>query len=72
MRHRAGIGITERTDAIAVIVSEATGAISVAVDGMLKRRLTPDIFETLLRNKLVPDRETIKDKFMNKVKKKNG
>ncbi len=37
---------------------------------MLKRRLTPDIFETLLRNKLVPDRETIKDKFMNKVKKK--
>ena len=72
MRHRAGIGITERTDAIAVIVSEETGAISVAVDGMLKRRLTPDIFETLLRNKLVPDRETIKDKFMNKVKKKNG
>ena len=72
MSHRAGIGITERTDAIAVIVSEETGAISVAVDGMLKRRLTPDIFETLLRNKLVPDRETIKDKFMNKVKKKNG
>ena len=72
MRHRAGIGITERTDAIAVIVSEETGAISVAVDGMLTRRLTPDIFETLLRNKLVPDRETIKDKFMNKVKKKNG
>ena len=72
MRHRAAIGITERTDAISVIVSEETGAISVAVDGMLKRRLTPDIFETLLRNKLVPDKETFKDKFMNKVKKKNG
>jgi len=39
-RHRAGIGITEETDAIAVIVSEETGAISVAVGGKIDRDLT--------------------------------
>jgi diadenylate cyclase len=39
-RHRAGIGITEETDAIAVICSEETGAISVAVGGRIERDLT--------------------------------
>ncbi len=39
-RHRAGIGITEETDAVAVIVSEETGAISVAVSGNIERELT--------------------------------
>jgi diadenylate cyclase len=39
-RHRAGIGITEETDAIAVIVSEETGAISLAVAGNIERDLT--------------------------------
>ena len=39
-RHRAGIGITEETDAIAVIVSEETGALSLAVGGVIERDLT--------------------------------
>ncbi len=39
-RHRAGIGITEETDSIAVIVSEETGAISIAVGGNIERDLT--------------------------------
>src|SRR2546429_1474947 len=39
-RHRAGMGITEETDAIAVIVSEETGAISLAVAGNIERSLT--------------------------------
>lgn len=39
-RHRAGIGITEETDAIAVIVSEETGSISLAVGGKIERHLT--------------------------------
>jgi diadenylate cyclase len=39
-RHRAGIGITEETDAIAVIVSEESGAISMAVGGKIERDLT--------------------------------
>jgi len=41
-RHRAGIGITEETDAVAVIVSEETGAISLAVAGQIERDLSAD------------------------------
>jgi diadenylate cyclase len=41
-RHRAGIGITEETDAIAVIVSEETGQISLAVSGNIERDMTAD------------------------------
>src|SRR6516162_3099807 len=41
-RHRAGIGITEETDAIAVICSEETGAISFAMGGKIERDLTVD------------------------------
>src|SRR5436309_12043814 len=41
-RHRAGIGITEETDAIAVIVSEESGAISLAVAGKIERDMTAD------------------------------
>ena len=44
MRHRAGIGMSEHSDAVVAIVSEETGSISVAMDGMLKRHLTPDTF----------------------------
>lgn len=57
MRHRAGIGMSERSDAVVVIVSEETGSISVAVDGMLKRHLTSDTFERLLTNELVHESE---------------
>ncbi|MDR1329600.1 MAG: diadenylate cyclase CdaA [Oscillospiraceae bacterium] len=53
MRHKAGIGISERSDAVVVIVSEETGAISVAVEGMLKRRLERDTFSALLRGELI-------------------
>jgi len=57
MRHRAGIGMSEHSDAVIVIVSEETGGISIAVDGMLKRRLSPDTFEAILRSELVPAEE---------------
>ena len=53
MRHRAGIGLSEQSDAVVVIVSEETGAISVAIDGMLKRHLTATTFERLLRSELI-------------------
>ena len=61
MRHRAGIGLTERSDAVVIVVSEQTGAISVAVEGMLKRDLSPDVFELLLRTELFSSDE-IKEK----------
>ena len=57
MRHRAGIGMSEHSDAVVAIVSEETGSISVAMDGMLKRHLTPDTFGKILRAELMPDTE---------------
>lgn len=57
MRHRAGIGISEHSDAVVAIVSEETGSISVAVGGMLKRHLAPETLERLLRNELLIEEE---------------
>lgn len=56
-RHRAGVGMSEASDAVVVIVSEENGAISVASGGMLKRHLTPQTLEKLLHNELIPDSE---------------
>ena len=53
-RHRAGIGMSEHSDAVVVIVSEETGTISVAVGGMLKRHLAPQTLDKLLHNELCP------------------
>lgn len=54
-RHRAGVGMSENSDAVVVIVSEETGTISVAVGGMLKRHLAPQTLERLLHQELCPD-----------------
>ena len=56
-RHRAGVGMSETSDAVVVIVSEETGTISVAVGGMLKRHLAPQMLDRLLRNELMPDND---------------
>jgi len=58
MRHRAGIGMSENSDAVVVIVSEETGSISVAIGGMLKRHLMPGTLENILRNELLPQEDT--------------
>lgn len=72
-RHRAGIGISEVSDAIVVIVSEETGTISVAVGGMLKRHLAPQMLEHLLCNELAPlgeKKENRLTRLYNRVMKK--
>ena len=51
-RHRAGVGMSEATDAVVVIVSEESGAISVAAGAMLKRELTVATLDKLLRQEL--------------------
>lgn len=55
-RHRAGIGITEETDAIAVIVSEERGTISVAIDGALSQDLDTRSLRDFLEEQLKGDR----------------
>jgi len=70
-RHRAGIGITEVTDAISLIVSEETGTISVAIDGRIKRGLSPEALENLLITELVKntdDQDAKKKVFSNITK----
>ncbi len=47
-RHRAGLGISEVSDCITLIASEETGALSVAMNGELKRDLTPDAIREIL------------------------
>lgn len=60
-RHRAGVGISEVSDAVAVIVSEETGVISLAVEGKLTRRYTPDVLPQAL-SKLLIKEETARSK----------
>jgi len=49
-RHRAALGLSEVTDAITIVVSEETGAISITANGTLHRNLSSQEFEDLLRN----------------------
>lgn len=48
LRHRAALGISEESDAIAVVVSEETGAISIAHAGRMIRRIDPERLENIL------------------------
>ena len=58
MRHRAGIGLSEESDAVIIVVAEETGAISAAMDGMLKRHLSGEALDKLLRSELIREEDS--------------
>jgi diadenylate cyclase len=67
-RHRAAVGMSEVSDAVVVVVSEETGAISVAVGGILKRHLAAQTLERLLRKELCTE-EVVEEGWMEKLRK---
>ena len=60
-RHRAAVGITEETDAVVIVVSEETGAISVVMRGELVRNLDPPILRVVLRDILTGERDDLRN-----------
>ena len=62
-RHRAAVGITEETDCIALIVSEETGRMSIAIKGELYYNLTIDDVRMMLIDELRPKKESLEDDY---------
>lgn len=66
-RHRAGVGVTEVSDAVAVVVSEETGHVSVAVDGILSLNLSEAALLELLQSLLLSKRNSALNFFSRKA-----
>lgn len=73
-RHRAGVGMSENSDAVVVILSEETGMISVAEGGELKRNFTPETLEKTLADRILWNQQetNIKSKRVRKQKKQKN
>lgn len=62
-RHRAAVGMSESSDSVLVVVSEETGAISVAIGGMLKRHLSPEVLKKVLESALLTEEKPEKNRL---------
>lgn len=73
-RHRAGVGMSENSDAVVVILSEETGMISVAEGGELKRNFTPETLEKTLADRILWNQQetNVKSKRVRKQKKQKN
>ncbi len=59
-RHRAAIGLSEKSDALTIVISEETGGISIASKGEFLHDLSKDNFEALLKSQLITEKEVKK------------
>lgn len=71
-RHRAAIGISEQSDAMVLVVSEETGAVSIARNGELMRYLTADDVKDILRSYLFKPAVNVKESLLEKIKNMRG
>lgn len=67
-RHRAAIGISEQSDAVVLVVSEETGAISIVRNGDIMRYLTADDVKNILRAALVKPNANVTENIFEKIK----
>ena len=58
-RHRAGLGISQLTDALVIVVSEETGKVSIARDGIMTRGVKVDRFKGIIRSVFSPPKTSI-------------
>ncbi len=68
-RHRAGIGISEVSDAVSVMVSEETGAVSIATRGVIRRGLSPEALEKSLTKELIINEDTREKTAVDHIKR---
>lgn len=72
-RHRAGIGMSENSDAVVIIVSEETGVISVATEGVLKRNFNKTTLEQYIVPMLITEqKEGVKERLFGRKERHNG
>lgn len=62
-RHRAGLGISQLTDALIIVVSEETGKVSIARDGIMTRGVKIDRFKGIIRSVFNPPKSAIESRF---------